>query len=377
MAVAILNVRLPHFTPEMRLVLACSRAPIRGEESSPIEKLSHGPINWETFIKLADRHRVYPMVYRNLSRDVGNGVPKHVLVSLRNRFEKNTRRSLELTAELARLTKLFQQGGIPVMALKGPAALALQVYGDLGLRHAGDLDLLVHSDYFEGVDQMLCRNGYRRTNSPFFLSPRKQRYSERMFYHLNYLRNDGRVSVEPHWSLIRNSHLFPMDINQLWARQKTTMIAGTPVKTLPLEETVLYLCMHGATHVWLRLFWLCDLAQILNKNNSVDWTRLMARATELVVQRPAAQGLVLSNLLLGSHLPDPVRAYAERERVMPRLISAGLNGILMRLPDSGARTARVLMHEKLNEIKLRRELRYKLHCFATSLTSTQDWNIVR
>ena len=253
------------------------------------------------------------MVDRNLSRRVGNGVPEQVLISLRNRFEKNTRRGLELTAELVRLIKLFEQGGIAVMALKGPA-LALQVYGDLGLRHAGDLDLLVHPDYFERADQMLCRNGYHRTNSAFVLSPKKQRYSEQMFYHFNYLRNDGRVSVEPHWALVRNSHLFPMDINQLWAQEETTMIGGIPVKTLPIEETLLYLCMHGATHVWLRLFWLCDLAQILNKNNSVDWTRLMARATELGVQRPVAQGLVLSNLLLGSHLPDPVRAYAERER---------------------------------------------------------------
>jgi len=167
-----------------------------------------------------------------------------------------------------------------------------------------------------------------------------------------------------------------MDINQLWARQETTMIAGTAIKTLPIEETLLYLCMHGATHVWLRLFWLCDLAQVLTKNNSVDWTGLMARATELGVQRPVAQGLVLSYLLLGSHLPDPVRAYAEHDRVMPRLIKAGLNGILMRLPDSGARTARVLMHEKLNEIKLRREVRYKLHCLSTSLTSTNDWNVL-
>ena len=62
MAVAILNVRLPHFTPEMRLVLACSRTSIREEKSSQIEKLSHGPINWEAFIRLVDRHRVYPMV---------------------------------------------------------------------------------------------------------------------------------------------------------------------------------------------------------------------------------------------------------------------------------------------------------------------------
>ena len=37
----------------------------------------------------------------------------------------------------------------------------------------------------------------------------------------------------------------------------------------------------------------------------------------------------------------------------------------------------MLVQEKLNEIKLRPELRYKLHCFATSLTSTNDWSTLR
>ena len=168
-----------------------------------------------------------------------------------------------------------------------------------------------------------------------------------------------------------------MDINQLWARQETTMSAGTPVKTLPLEETLLYLCMHGATHVWLRLFWLWDLAQVLNKNDSVDWTRLMALTTELDIQRPLAQGLVLSNLLLRSPLPNPVRTYSEMDRMMPRLIKAGINGIIMRRADLTSPSVKDVLRQKVHEIKLRREVRYKLRCLIPPSTSTQDWNILR
>ena len=36
----------------------------------------------------------------------------------------------------------------------------------------------------------------------------------------------------------------------------------------------------------------------------------------------------------------------------------------------------VLVYEELNEINLRRELRYKLHCFAAGLTSPNDWKIL-
>ena len=316
------------------------------------------------------------MVYRNLSRRVGNGVPEQVLISLRNRFEKNTRRTLELTAELLRLIKLLEQGGIPVIALKGPA-LALQVYGDLGLRHAGDLDLLVHPDYVKLAEQLLHRRGYERQNPDFELNPFKQKYSELMFQHFEYLCRDSMISVDLRGCLTSNSYFFPLDIDQLWACPQTTVVAGTLVKTLPQEETLLYLCLHGAYHLWFRLFWLCDLAQLLHKNQTIDWAGLMARATELGVQRPLAQGLVLSNLLLGSRLPDPVRAYAEHDRVMPRLIKAGINSIIMWRSDLTPMSINAALRQKFHEIKLRRDFRYKLRCLSMALTSTNDWSTLR
>jgi hypothetical protein len=363
-------------TQEMQLLLACCRASESEKDDGNIGTFSYSSIDWDAFLKLVVRHRVYPAVYRILNNFAENGLPEQALINLRGRFESNRQRGLELMAELVRLINLFEQKRIPVMPLKGPV-LALQFYGDSSLRHAGDLDLLVRPEHVRQIHQLLIENGYRRTNSPPFLRTRQGKYSEEMLYHFNYLRDDGRISIEPHWSLVRNKHLFPVDADQLWTRQEITTIGGTVVKTLPLEETLLYLCMHGAAHVWLRLFWLSDVAQILRKNSTIDWTILLAHAIDLGIQRPLLQGLILSSLLLGSRLPEPVQAYAENDRLMPRLIKTGLSGILMRLPDSGARTLRVLVLEKLNEINLRQEIRYKLYCLATGLTSPNDWKILR
>jgi hypothetical protein len=371
-----LNLGLPDLIPEMQLLLSCCRASVSEKDWAKVKLLSCSSIDWDVFLKLAFRHRVYPLVYRILNNFAENGLPKQALKNLQGLFESNRQRGLLLTAELVRLIKLFEQKRIPVMPLKGPV-LALQIYGDSGLRHAGDLDLLVRPKQVRRVHRLLTESGYRRTNSPSFLTTRQRKYSEEMLYHFDYLRDDGRISIEPHWSLVRNKHLFPLNGDHLWARQEITAIGGIPVKTLPLEETLLYLCMHGATHVWLRLFWLCDLAHLLRKIPLIDWERLTTLATEQGVQRPLLQGLILSNLLLGSRLPELVRAHAESDPMMPRIIKAGLSGVLMRLPDPGTRTIRVLVKEKLNEINLRRELRYKVHCLATGLSSPNDWKIVR
>jgi len=101
------------------------------------------------------------LVYTNLSRYAGKTVPSAIKSALRSWFEINARRSLANAAELVRLYKLFQENDIPVLPLKG-SVLALQVYGNLAMRHAGDIDLLVEPGQLELADRFLQIN-YHRT----------------------------------------------------------------------------------------------------------------------------------------------------------------------------------------------------------------------
>jgi hypothetical protein len=371
-----LNLRLPGMTQEMLLLLACCRASISKEDSEKIRTLGHGPIDWNTFINLADRHRVTPLVRRSLNRYSTERIPDYVVDSLSARVEKNTQRALTMTSEFVRVFKFLAQRSIPVIPLKGPI-LALQLYDDVGLRHVGDLDLLVTRQNVEETDQVLLRKGYKRIKPDFALPSAQKAAFLNLGDHFTYFHDSRQIKIELHWRWHSNPYLLPLDMERARKRGQTVIVADTEVKTVGIDDTILYLCTHGATHIWLRLFWLCDLVQILHKNSTIDWTALMSRAIELGVQRPLIQGLTLSNLLLGSPLPEPVRAHAESDPLMPRIIKAGLSGVLMRLPDPGTRTMRVLVKEKLNEINLRRELRYKLHCLTTGLTSPNDWKILR
>jgi len=86
-----------------------------------------------------DHHRIESVVYRRLKGITGSGVPDPVLTELRNYSAQQTRKILSMTAELVRLVTIFDQKNIPVLSLKGPL-LAMQLYGDIGLRPSNTRD---------------------------------------------------------------------------------------------------------------------------------------------------------------------------------------------------------------------------------------------
>ena len=70
-----------------------------------------------------------------------------------------------MAAEAVRLQRLFDDAGLPVLFLKG-ASLAAVAYGNLGLRSAKDIDLLVSPETLVPATALIVRAGYRRLDPP-------------------------------------------------------------------------------------------------------------------------------------------------------------------------------------------------------------------
>jgi hypothetical protein len=369
-----LNLGLPHLMPEMQLLLSCCRSHVSGkgdEESSTFSSL-----DWAAFLELVDRHRVYPFAYRNLSRFGPEEIPDYVVERLSDRVERNTRRALALTSEFVRLFKSFKQKDIPLFPLKGPI-LALQIYEDVGQRHAGDLDLLVAPQHIEKADQILCDEGFKRLNPDFLLSPREQALFLRVGDHFAYSGNDSQIKVELHWWWNSNPYLFPLDIEQVWKHGQTVTVADTQLKTLISDDMLLYLCSHGARHAWSRLFWLCDVAALVWKNPSFNWTWLMDRAVDLNVGRSLAEGLVMLNILFGDSVPDAVQAYAKQNGAVKKMVDMSLKSLLMPLANSAHERFLGHFRNKRHTLKLYTKPLYKLGCLTSLYTSTKDWSLLR
>ena len=172
----------PSMRPELELLLCCARSTVSSESASQIRSLVQQNIDWSYVIDSASRHGVIPLLYLNLRDVCADAVPKTMLNSLRDRFHANARSNLCLSAELLKILDLFESNGVLALAYKGPL-LATSVYGNLALRPAGDLDILIDKKNLQRAKELLESNGYT-----IQLSSARQRYylKNRSHYHFEH-----------------------------------------------------------------------------------------------------------------------------------------------------------------------------------------------
>ena len=70
----------------------------------------------------------------------------------------------------------------------------------------------------------------------------------------------------------------------------TITVGDQRIGTMSIEDTLLFILSHGASHAWNHLFWLCDLAGIIERNQELNWSRLVELSAELNISRPLALG---------------------------------------------------------------------------------------
>ena len=297
-----------------------------------------------------------------------------MLARLKNRFHRNVERVFAKTVELIRIVKQFEKKGIPVLPFKGPV-LALQAYDDLGLRHVGDLDIMIPSELVLKAKELLLKEGYQCTYPDFHLTRKQHLVYVRNSHHFEYFCQDRGIRVELHWRFGSNRYLFPMNFDELWRKRQTIQFGGADVTVFSLEHTILLLCAHGAAHAWFRLFWLNDVVQLMIKNDSIDWNILMMHAGQLGISRMVAEGIVLANWLLGGPLPKVIRVFADQDRGVDRLAMMAFYLISHPRGPFHKPFTKPYYCSKLHGSMLRSDPSYKL-AFCTGIINAEygDWN---
>ena len=293
-------------TAEWELVLAASRADpgesdlvrIRGLLDLPTPDR---PVEWEAVLRLADHHGTSALLYRNLS-GLGDVVPATVLAALRQSYERNVYKSLFLARELIRILDCLDAIGIEVIPYKG-IVLSEAYYGDMALRQSGDMDLFVRGHDVARIKSAVCELGYTlRVPIP---EDAEEDYIA-SGYECTFDSPAGRNLLELQWALQPRFYAVDFDMNGLFKRAVKVSVAGRRVKTPSPEDLLLVFSVHAAKHVWGRLIWLCDIAQILKLGNlNWDWVRAHARA--FGIERILHVTLLLANRLLATPIPAPMK----------------------------------------------------------------------
>jgi hypothetical protein len=288
--------------PEDELLLCCARTNPNPQIVERIRDLFRSGIDWDYFFKLARRHSLVPLAYVQLDRHASDLLPAEVLQLLKQHYQENAARNVVLTAELCHLIKLLADSGIEAIPYKGPL-LALFAYGDLNLRRFIDLDIMVRKGDALRARELLLAEGYNAARS---LSLSQQQLLLRTQHNMQFRRDQGRSIVELHWEVA--SHLFASSVRaeELWQDLTTVELNGISVKTLSADDLLFSLCVHGSRHLWEKLSWICDVAELVERQK-LDWRGLLERAANTDSERMFFLGLYLAENLLGATLPADVK----------------------------------------------------------------------
>jgi len=302
---------------EDELVLLCARTKVDAETSARIEAITSRPagVDWDYVYRLARRHSVLPLIYSQLNTTAAANVPSDQLARLRENYQKNAARNLFLTAELCRILQTFEAAGIEAVPYKGPA-LAVYAYGKLALRRFVDLDILVRKADAIRAKDVLTAGGFV-CGTPWTTA--QQALLLRTQHNLSLSREGGRLVVELHWEVASSLFASSLQAEEFWGRLETVRLDNIAVKSLSAEDLVLSLCVHGSKHLWERLAWICDVAELVKTRTDLNWSVLLERAASSGTERMLFLGLYLANSLLDAPLPEHVKSKLAAERIVASL----------------------------------------------------------
>jgi Uncharacterised nucleotidyltransferase len=326
---------------EDELVLLCARTKVDAETSARIKAItgSADEVDWDYVYDLARRHSVIPLVYSQLSTTAAANVPPDQLARLKSDYQDNVARNLLLTAELCSILQIFEAAGVEAVPYKGPA-LAVYAYRNLALRRFVDLDILVRKADILRAKELLtardfvCRTHWTKTQEALLL---------RTQHNLSLSREEGRMVVELHWEVASSLFASSLQAETFWLRLETIRLNNVAVKSLSTEDLLLSLCVHGSKHLWERLAWICDVAELAKTRTDLDWSVVLERAASSGNQRMLFLGLYLASSLLDAPLPKQVKSRFEADRMVASLamqVSKRLFGDVGQAPASIGQTFR-------------------------------------
>ena len=348
--------------PQTFTALLNFSARLESENRVAVSKMSAS--EWDSLLSLAATHRMRPLLNRFLNGSKGLiPVPDHITSALQEFAQYNLRKNLRMTGELIILLRMFAELGISVIPYKGPTLAAL-AYGDLGLREFADLDLLIDRREFMRAQELLIARGYQPET---LLNAREAAVFVEACNVMAFWHAEKEISVEMHWELSPKYLPFSPDPERLRERMTPSHPGGQTVMTFSPEDLLVYLCAHGAKHVWEKLIWIVDIAGLIHRHSNADWDRVNKLAVEQRCERVLFLGLRLARDILGASVPTEMERRMESDPESGRLALKVIEGLF----DS----QRTLSADSLFIFKLHRRWSDKIRSFTRmAITpSVADW----
>jgi hypothetical protein len=277
-------------------------------ESSTIVNPAFSESEWQTIIEEANWHRVLPLLIKKweLTSNSENksGISEQVIKDLTTYQDNSLRLANIQLFELKIISNILNNAAIDFILLKG-LPLSHLIYNSISHRSSKDIDILISDDQLEAVISALYDAGYI-VEIPDRSSIIGNKIFKNYYNQIQASHKDRNLCVEIHWRCTTNKNMFTPSVKELLGIAVEKNIHGVLVKTMPLNETIIYLSCHFARTQTLRLKWLCDIDTIIKINN-LNWNEIEQLAEKYSCLFALHSTLQLSNNLLNTPLPNNLR----------------------------------------------------------------------
>lgn len=207
-----------------------------------------------------------------------------------------------LSGELLTIINLLKSYEIEAIAYKGPI-LAFKIYDNISFRTFNDLDIFIKKSNAIKLIKILNTLEY----DSFFYSKGELKPAYLKSQKGIVLTNKkSGLFLDTQWKISGNFFSFPTKPeNLLMNNLKNFNFQNNEFKVFSNENMFIILSMHAAGHQWSRLSWLCDISELIKKDE-LDWYEIMDNSQKLGVNRIINTNLILINYLFKTEIPAQV-----------------------------------------------------------------------
>ena len=283
-------------------------------------------LDWDYFDDLVRQHKIQPLLLRGL-RALGpeaEGYPSlAALRSSRNGISAGNMRRLRALAEV---NDVFARAGIRLLSMKGPL-LAMELYGDPGMRTSRDLDLMVSPADLRRAGALLTELGYRQEEHLYAATPLRHWYYGQVEHEKHEVYNRGDICLELHW---QHDYQTEQSFDELWERREERPFMGGRVAVMGPDDRYPALFIHAAEHGFMRLRWLLDLYE-LQKKPGFSWERVFG-----LMEAQGVGEILLESMLVMYRLGLPGLPEVDFGRIC---LTPGPEGLTLRVAPELEKTA--------------------------------------
>lgn len=197
--------------------------------------------------------------------------------------------------------------GFQAILLKG-ISLLNTVYQNPGLRHLGDIDLLIRKEDYPEVRKSL-------ESADYVFNDELQGLGDPCNLNSIMCRKSSPGPRQPvlhiHWHLINTLlplHLcnFQIDLDAIW-NQSMALASGSDLRVMLPSHQMIYYAFHHSKHSFDKLIRLHDLdLTIRYYENSFDWREVLYEARRFNLTRTVYYPLCFAKEILATPIPDSV-----------------------------------------------------------------------